>query len=195
MSATDLVRLTLCNILQSGYTSPEAIATCLAVLVNREYLTIGFKSPLSRPDLEGRRPPPPTYAILPSLTRLLFKGASEYLEDLVARIDAPSLDSIWITFFNGLIFDLPRLAQFTRRTTRFQALNEVRVDFDNYAVQVGYFPPRRQIFDDRSGLRISCRSWVGSFHLWRRSLHLSSLLSTYMVEHLYIHGPGHLSEE
>ena len=36
----------------------------------------------------------------------------------------------YITFFHQLIFDIPQLARFMRRTTRLQALNEAHVDFD-----------------------------------------------------------------
>jgi hypothetical protein len=56
-----------------------------------------------------------TRAILPTLTRFNFRGASEYLEDLVAQIDAPSLTHVNITFFNQLIFQVPRLSQFIGR--------------------------------------------------------------------------------
>ena len=38
----------------------------------------------------------------------------------MARIDAPLLDSISITFDHLLISDIPQLAQFMRRTTRIQ---------------------------------------------------------------------------
>ena len=80
LSATDLVHLTLWNIPHSGYISPEAIVTGLAVLANLKSLTIEFESPLSRPDRESRRPPPPTRTVLPALTRFEFQGVSEYLE-------------------------------------------------------------------------------------------------------------------
>ena len=43
LSATDLVRLTLWDIPNSGYISPEAIVTSLAVLANLKFLTIGFE--------------------------------------------------------------------------------------------------------------------------------------------------------
>jgi hypothetical protein len=156
LSATDLVCLTLSNIPHSGYLSPELIVTGLAVLANLKSLTIIFESPLSRPDRERQVLPLPTRTILPALTRFEFKGVSEYLEDLVARIGAPLLDSIWVTFFHQLIFDIPQFAQFMRRTTWFQALNEAHVDFDNYGVQVGYLSPT-QTLGTKSGLRISCR--------------------------------------
>jgi hypothetical protein len=120
-----------------------------------ESLTIVFESPLSRPNQKSRRPPPSTRTIFPALTRLEFKGVSEYLEDVVARIDAPLLDSIYITFFNQLIIDIPQLAQFMRRTARFLAANEAYVCSDHSDVWVGYLPPT-DISGKRSGLRISC---------------------------------------
>jgi hypothetical protein len=90
LSATHLVQLCLLGIPHSGYISPEAMATCLSGLTRLEYLEIEFESPQSRPDhwQNSRRPPLPTRNPLPVLTVLLFKGVSEYLEDLVVRIDA-----------------------------------------------------------------------------------------------------------
>jgi hypothetical protein len=49
-------------------------------------------------------------ALLPALTRFEFKGFCEYLEDFVARIDAPLLDDLNITFFYQFIFNTPQLA-------------------------------------------------------------------------------------
>jgi hypothetical protein len=74
LSATHLVGLTLINIPHSGYISPEAIVTTLVVLPNLRRLDIEFESPLSRPDRESRRPPPPTHTALPALTRFTFHG-------------------------------------------------------------------------------------------------------------------------
>jgi hypothetical protein len=92
LSATHLVHLTLQRIPHSGYFSPKAIVTSLAVSTNLKSLTIEFESPLSRPNQESRHPPPlNTHTVLPALTHFQFKGVSEYLEDLVAQIDAPFL--------------------------------------------------------------------------------------------------------
>ena len=141
LSATDLVSLTLLNIPHSGYISPEVIVTHLAMLANLESLDIQFESPLSLPDGASRRPPLPTRTVLPALTRFQFFGVSNYLEDLVARIDTPLLDSIDITFCHLLISDIPQLAKFIRRTTRIQALNEAHVDFHYYGLVVQSLPP------------------------------------------------------
>jgi hypothetical protein len=185
LSATHLVRLILHGIPHSGYFSPEAIATGLAGMANLGCLFIKFESPLSRPHPEIRRPPPPTRTILPALTRFQFKGASEYLEDFVAQIDASFLNSIYITFFHQLIFDIRQLAQFMGRTTRFQELKEVHVHAHvGYNVRVDALPPRQTIED--SGLKILC----GELD-WQLSsvaqVFTSFFPSIYMVEHLYIY--------
>ena len=136
LSATHLVELRLHGIPHSGYFSPEAMATCLSVLSLLEYLAIGFESPRSRPDQKGRRPPPLTRTLLPVLTELTFKGVSEYLEDLLARIDAPLLDKSSVIFFHQLIFDMPQLGQFISRTPKFKAHDQARVSFSDWGVQV-----------------------------------------------------------
>ena len=120
LSATRLVRLDLRDIPHFGYISPEVVTACLSVSTRLQCAHIKFESPRSRPDLKIRRPPPPTRILLPVLTELEFKGVAEYLEDLVARIDAPLLDKLEITFFHQLIFDTPRLAQFITRTPIFK---------------------------------------------------------------------------
>ena len=124
LSSTDLVRLTLWNIPHSGHIPPEAIVTSLAVLANLKYLTIKFGSSRSLSDRESRRPLPETRIVLPALIRFQFQGDSENLEDLVARIDAPFIDYIWITFFYQPFFNIPQLAQFMRRPTRFGTHND-----------------------------------------------------------------------
>ena len=53
-----------------------------------------FQSSTSRPNQSGssrRRPASLTRAVLPTLASFEFRGASEYLEDLVAQIDTPLL--------------------------------------------------------------------------------------------------------
>jgi hypothetical protein len=84
----------------------------------------------------------------------VFHGVSEYLEDLVARIDAPLLGCIQITFFNQLIFDIPQLALFMRRTTKFEAFDTALMHFSFDGAQVGSYLPT-QTSPESSWLRIS----------------------------------------
>ena len=135
-SATGLVTLYLEDIPHSGYISPEAMVRCLSTLTRLESLVIDFKSPLSRPSRETRRPHSPTRSILLALTYFRFEGVSEYLEDFVARIDAPLLDAFDIRFFHQLIFDTPQLTQFIARTPNTQPPVQARVAFSHRNVAV-----------------------------------------------------------
>ena len=133
LSATHLVNLSLFNIPHSGYFSPEAIVTPLAVLSSLCTLVLHFQSLESRPDRETRCPPPSKRSAIPALTSFHFQGASEYLEDLVTFIDAPRLNDFYITFFNEINFDIPRLGQFISRTPGLMARDKARVQFDESA--------------------------------------------------------------
>ena len=182
-SATNLVDLNLFGIPHSGHIPPEAMVTGLSVLTRLKRLFIKFESPRWRRDRKGRRPPPQTRAILPVLTDLRFRGSSKYLEDLVARIDAPSLDKLAITFFHQLIFDTPQLTQLIRRTPKFKAHNEARVVFSDWHVWVTL----PQTSDGLLELSISCRR--SDWQLWSLAQVCSlSFPQAFIpvVEHLYI---------
>ncbi len=135
LSATDLVDLRLTEIPHSGYISPEAMVTCLAALTRLENLTLKFHTPRPLTDQESRRPPPLTCSVLPALNVLWFKGVSEYLEDLVARIDAPLLHDLEIIFLHQLIFDTPQLAQFISRAPALNIHDQARVVFSGSHVR------------------------------------------------------------
>ena len=175
LSATHLVDLRLKRIPHSGYFSPEAIVTSLSALTSLKSLIIKFKSPRSRPDWR-RRPPPLTRTLLPALTHFEFKGVSEYLDDLVARIDAPLLDNFHITFFHQLIFDTPQLTQFISRTPKFKACDGVHVDFLDFGVWVS-------TIDGEFTLGILCGQSE-----WQLSSVAQVCGSTFIpaIEHLYI---------
>jgi hypothetical protein len=113
-SATDLIYLNLQENPHSGYISPHVMAICLSMLTRLEVLNIGFKSLQCRPD--WRCLLPQTRVPLPLLIELSFQGVAEYLEDLVAQIDAPLLDHLMINFFHQLVFDTLQLTQFIGRT-------------------------------------------------------------------------------
>jgi hypothetical protein len=106
LSAAHIVELRLLSVPDSGYISPETMATCLPALPKLEYLSIGFDSDLSLPDQIS--PPRTTRAILPALTNLWFRGVSEYFADFVARIDTPRLNLLIIVSLSiDVYFDIP----------------------------------------------------------------------------------------
>ena len=140
LSATHLVNLDLHNIPRSGFIPSEVMATTLSSLTNLESLRLYFRCPRPRPTLESRRLPPPqlTRSILPSLTIIRFKGASGYLEKILAQIDAPRLDELHITFFNQIIFDTPQLFQFISRRPVLSAPDKGHIAFSSKAILVRY---------------------------------------------------------
>jgi hypothetical protein len=132
LSATHLVHLTLGNIPDSGYISPDAMVAALSTLTSLKTLSLSFtgNSPQSRPDLETRRLPPSTRSVLPALTELYFTGDSDYLEHLVTDIDAPQLNDLSIHFFfRDSVFDTPQLIRFISCTPMSSALENVDIDF------------------------------------------------------------------
>ena len=187
LSATQLVELTLRKIPHSGYILPEAMANCLSVSTRLERLVIDFESPRCCPDRKSRHLPPRTRTILPFLTKLSFLGVGEYLDDLVARIDAPLLGELDVTFFCQLIFDTPHLAHFISRTPKFKEHDKAyaSVEFSDCAVWV-------KTLDRALTLAISCRQsdWQLSSLAQLCSLSFHQVLIP-TVAHLYILEEGH----
>ena len=135
-SATQLVHLHLWNLLTFRDPSPEAMATSLSALINLESLCLTF--PSFQFCSNYRYPPPVTPFVLPVLTSFEFKGASEYLDKLTARIDAPRLDYLKIYFFWQNAFDTPQFAQFISRTPTLKALGKAHVAFGDDTATVDF---------------------------------------------------------
>jgi len=122
-SATCLISFWLWNIPGTGYISPEAMAACLAALLCLEEFHIKTQT---GPLADEQSPPPPTPAVLPSLTLLHFKGIIRYLEHLIARTDSARLTTLSITSY-GLILHIPQLHRFIGCASKIKALNRVVV--------------------------------------------------------------------
>ena len=93
-----------------------------------ETLDLRFRSPRSCPDPASRPLPPLTRFVLLTLTRLIFEGVYEYLEDLLARTDA-RLYRLYIAFFMDLDFDLPQLHRLIGHAEEFKAFDHAKVRF------------------------------------------------------------------
>jgi len=128
-SANGLVTLSLMDIPDSGYISPDALATALSVMTRLEFLNLQFCFPQSLPDPASRPLPPPTPFVLPTLTRLMFRGAYEYSEDLLTRINAPLLYYLSVIFFFDLDLDVPQVHRFIGHAEEFKACNYANVLF------------------------------------------------------------------
>ena len=137
LSATHITELDLLDVLynqDSGYFSPEVMATCMATLCNLESLSFGIRSLYSSPDRSSS--PPPTRAVLPALTRLYFKGSSEYFNDLVARIETPVLKCLTLTFFKDTISHTRRFHDFIERAVTLRPFNQATVEVSGQAINI-----------------------------------------------------------
>jgi len=184
-SFTHLVELSLKDIPHSGYISPEAIVTGLAGLSRLQKLRLHFRSPLSHPPQEDRCVPPPTRTVLPALSILDFRGVSEYLEDLVAQIDAPQLKEVRTVFFHQLVFDTPQLPQFFNRTNVLGKSNRADVLLDGDFARVSLYS--RGQADERRTLVLSIKCGASDWQLSALAQVCSSFLPPLStLECLYI---------
>ena len=149
LSTSHLVTLELSRISIHGYISPEAMATCLAMLPNLEHLRFGFDSSRTHPNQTLF-----TRTVLPTLTSFHFEGASEYLDDFIARVDAPALQTFLIDF-SGPIFRISQLYKFISRAEWFKLPTQAMVNFEAFT----YI---RLLPLDGFNLTISCGEGVSS---------------------------------
>ena len=154
LSAPHLIHLSLLNIPHSGFMSSEAVATVLSTLTSLKWFSLEFQF-RSRSDQASRRSPP-TRFVLHALNTFSYNGASEYLEDLLARIDAPRLKYFPITF-DKIGFDTSQFIEFISRTPTLKAPKEARLNFWHNAVKVT-LSPRISDFSELS-LKISWGDW------------------------------------
>ena len=152
-----------------------------------KHFHLGFQSPESRPHWESRSLPPPKRSILPALKELHFTGVTEYLEELVTRIDTPQLDRIYITFFNQIDFDCPRLTQFINCTPTLtgRALDEAHVQFVDDNAGITLRPRTSMPGYDNLRIYVSCREPDWQLSSIEQVCN-SSLPPLYTVEDLYI---------
>ena len=97
-SASDLVKLQLEDVPRTPFPSPEAMVACLAALTRLEGISIEFQSELSIRHRNHLRPSLETWVVLPAVAFISYTGDNAYLEDFVARINTPLINSIDIKY-------------------------------------------------------------------------------------------------
>lgn len=146
LSARGLVSLEVEYTCTSGYAyiSPEEMVGGLAGLTRLRNLCIKFQLP-ELPPYSDERPeerelldlPLATHAILPALTQFEFAGENQYVEDLVAKIDAPGVEDVEIEYFAAEV-ETRQLSRFIGRTANFEFAQFKRA-------QVTYYPDKARI--------------------------------------------------
>lgn len=150
-SSLDLNNLHLHGIQQYGHLKPDAMATALSALTSLEMLSLRFTPDQPLPDLgnkESQHSLP--RSVIPSLLCFDFEGVSEYLEDLVSRIDTPALNRLGITIFREPTFDTTQLLWLLSRIPKMQ-------EFDTARVKLGY----PEVWTDFSSSDLSSRLRLG----------------------------------
>ncbi|KAH9172642.1 hypothetical protein EDB89DRAFT_2229270 [Lactarius sanguifluus] len=151
--STGLVDIQLHDLPMSGYFSPEAFANALSEATQLETLSLHFlslpprRNYLSLPLSSGER------IVLPVLTCLKYRGTSKYLDSLVARIDAPRLRDIDITFFSQPTMDASQLGRFVERIGMQTSLSQAAVQTSAHAISISFFNP---LTSTSLELQISC---------------------------------------
>ncbi len=186
-SATDLVTLRLERIPYSGYISPEEIVACLSTLTKLKELALEFQAAIFIRHPTSQHPPPLTRSVLPALTSLRFRGASEYLEYLLSRTDLPLLDNVDITFYYWPhTFDFPLLCELVSRNESFEALSRADIAFGKDFVNVA-LSRSRELTNHRT-----LKFWVLCSDFDWQLLYLTRFCNLVLprlsnLEHLYIH--------
>ena len=112
LSATQPVTLRLSWVTTLSVIPLWEIVTCLAALPKLKQLDITHLYKFSDSD----QSPLPTRVVLPSLTSFYFYGISGPLEDFVARIDAPMLQTLSLKL--GEVGRIPQLLRFIGRAEK-----------------------------------------------------------------------------
>ena len=154
LPSQNLVDLQLHEIPSTGYFPPEAFANALSGMTQLRTLSLHFLSLpprrryLSLPSPSGER------IVLPALTRLEYRGTSKYLDSFVARIDAPCLGDIDITFFSQPTMDASQLGRFIERIEMQTFLRRAEVRTSAHAISISF---TNSSTSTPLQLQISCR--------------------------------------
>ena len=128
-SARDLVKLQVSNLTNKGYISSEDMAACLSLLTKLTIFVLEFESDWYPPVRQvTHRSSRQEWVVLHSLAAFHYKGPTKYLEDLVARIDAPRLSEVEVTFVRAIAAaDISEFSQFIGQADNFPLLNQADI--------------------------------------------------------------------
>ena len=136
-SSTDLVDLQLQEVPMAGYFSPQDFANVLSGASHLRSFSLHF---LSFPHRNYVSLPKPGnhHIVLPVLTCFKYRGISKYLDNFVARIEAPRLRDIDITFFSQPTMDASELGKFIERTEMKTSLTKAEIQISPQAIFISF---------------------------------------------------------
>jgi hypothetical protein len=126
---TGPVTLSIMQIPPSVYFHPDVLLQKLSLMPQLEKFEIGFHSPVPNHGVEIQLLDTPmmTHVTFPNLRWFGFRGVSAYLDALLSRMTAPSLEKLYVWFFHQLTYTMPNLLQFssTKENLRFSTTHVV----------------------------------------------------------------------
>ena len=190
LPSQNLVDLQLGEVPSVGYFSPEAFANALCGMTQLQTLLLHFHSLPPRRNYVSLPPSPGDRVVLPALTHFKYRGTGKYLDILVARIDAPRLGDIDITFFNQPTLDVLQLGLFVGRIELWRPPSRADILFSPGAISTAL--TQAEAFSTRLGLQVSCEQldWK-LYSISHICAHFSSFL--FSVENLGIETEGPLT--
>ena len=192
LTSCDLTSLHLDMIPTTGYISPEAMLAGLAVSTRLESLRMGF--PFWEP-YPGQRIgdwDPPIRIVLPALNELALLCWREYMEDFVARLEAPRLDDLYMRLDERETLWLPQLSLFIAHTETLR-FGRAEIGFRDDSLQIDIdrefnvpHEPRRP----HCGISTSFVDWAGT-HVSHLTHLVGRILAMFAnLRHLFIRS-GH----
>jgi hypothetical protein len=112
------------------------------------------------------RSQPGDLIVLPALKFLKYRGTSKYLDSFAARIDAPHLEEIDITFFSQPTMATSQLGRFIERTEMQTSLIQADIETSAHAISISFAnssasrPLRLQISCKQLDWQLSCIAQV-----------------------------------
>ena len=182
-SSRNLVDVQLHDISIDRYPSPKVLVNALSGVARLQSLSLHFLSSPRR-NYVGFPPPSGERVNFPSLIRLDFRGITEYLEGLLARIDAPHLREIEITFLrvHELTFDVSALREFIDRIEMHKSHRRAHILSSERAISISLI---QQGAPTSLKLQLFCEQLSGQLSLMARiCIHFSAFL--FNVEDLRI---------
>ena len=182
-----LVDLQLHKIPSSGYFPPEAFADALSGMTHLRTLSLHFISFPPRRNFLLLPPQSGERIVLPALTCLKYRGTSKYLDSFVARIDAPHLREIDITFFCQPTMDAFQLRRFIQRIEMQTSLSRAKVETSTHAISISFTdsgastPLRLQISCKQLDWQLSCMTQICDrispilFHIGNLGINITQL--------------------
>ena len=139
----NLVDIQLYGISDSTYMPPELFLTTLSQMTHLQSLSLHFLSSTNHTSILS--PWTVESVHLPSLTRLNFRGMSEYLTRLVATLDAPYLEDIKVVFPEYSTSNLSKLSKFINRIEIHKSHRQARILSSEHAISISLIQPGASI--------------------------------------------------